>query len=273
MTAGTLSKQGTDKEKKLLATAADDDVPVRAGVAPAGVNREDDTGGDEDLADGGDPRGPCRDVHRFAGCIAQKEKSDHDHLRCGLGFAGGIGGKHGAVGERKLTQSGDEKIARDENDRGPCGNIMRPREEDKCGGDENFVGKGIHQPTEVGFATKASRNNTIEVVGKNGQAEGDGGHGGAPRHTAFPCGDEKDSQKEAENSELVGDGHGGKGPKVAKPQLKGKGVLTEEKRAKAGVGKDFLNVRLTALSDILRTWRSGPQRSLEKILRFFQKGG
>jgi hypothetical protein len=37
--------------------------------------------------------------------------------------------------------------------------------------------------------------------------------------------------------------------------------------------KDFLNVRLTALSDTLRTWRSGPQGSLEKIFKFFQKGG
>ena len=40
-----------------------------------------------------------------------------------------------------------------------------------------------------------------------------------------------------------------------------------------GVAKDFLNVRLTARSNALRTWRSGPQGSLEKILRFFQKGG
>jgi hypothetical protein len=60
---------------------------------------------------------------------------------------------------------------------------------------------------------------------------------------------------------------------VAKPQQKGKGGLTEEKGAKPGPGKDFLNVRLIARSNTLRTWRSGPQGSLEKILRFFQKGG
>jgi hypothetical protein len=60
---------------------------------------------------------------------------------------------------------------------------------------------------------------------------------------------------------------------VAKPQQKGKGGLTEEKGEKPGSGEDFLNVRLNALSDTLRTWRSGPQGSLEKILRFFQKGG
>jgi hypothetical protein len=60
---------------------------------------------------------------------------------------------------------------------------------------------------------------------------------------------------------------------VAKARQKGKGGLTEEKLPKQGSGEDFLNVRLTALSDILRTWRSGPQGSLEKILRFFQKGG
>jgi hypothetical protein len=60
---------------------------------------------------------------------------------------------------------------------------------------------------------------------------------------------------------------------VAKGRQKGKGGLTEEKRAKSGSGKDFLNVRLTARSNTLRTWRSGPQGSLEKILGFFQKGG
>jgi hypothetical protein len=60
---------------------------------------------------------------------------------------------------------------------------------------------------------------------------------------------------------------------VAKARQKGKGGLTEEKRPKWRSREDFLNDRLTALSDILRTWRSGPQGSLEKILGFFQKGG
>jgi hypothetical protein len=48
---------------------------------------------------------------------------------------------------------------------------------------------------------------------------------------------------------------------------------TEETKGIEGDKKVFLNDRLTTLSDILRTWRSGPQGSLEKILRFFQKGG
>lgn len=248
-------------------------MPVRVGVTPTGVDRKDHAGRDEDVTDGDDPRGPRADAHGFAERITQEKKSDHDHLRSGLGFAGGIGGEHGAVRESELPQSRDEKIARDENDRSPRGNIVRPCEEYKRGGDEYFVGEGIHQTTEVGFASELSRDDPVEVVGENSQGEGNGGHGGTPRHAAFPRGDEKDGQKETQDGELVGEGHGGKGVKVAKGRQKGKGSLTEEKRAKSVSGKDFLNVRLTSLSDILRTWRSGPQGSLEKILRFFQKGG
>ena len=36
-------------------------------------------------------------------------------------------------------------------------------------------------------------------------------------------------------------------------------------------GKEFLNVRLTARSNTLRTWRSGPQGSLEKNFKIFSK--
>jgi hypothetical protein len=50
-------------------------------------------------------------------------------------------------------------------------------------------------------------------------------------------------------------------------------VLMEGEWPREPSGKDFLNVRLRGRSNTLRTWRSGPQGSLEKILRFFQKGG
>jgi hypothetical protein len=36
-------------------------------------------------------------------------------------------------------------------------------------------------------------------------------------------------------------------------------------------GKVFLNVRLTSRSNTLRTWRSGPQGSLEKNFKIFSK--
>jgi hypothetical protein len=68
---------------------------------------------------------------------------------------------------------------------------------------------------------------------------------------------------------LIGERHDEESVKVAKGKRGFQRIPTGEK----GGLKDFLNVRLTALSDILRTWRSGPQGSLEKILRFFQKGG
>lgn len=280
MSAGTNQDKGCDGHRpplqvvrRLSAAAAHDDVPVRAGVAPSGVDRENHARGDEDVADANDPRGPCRDAHAFSNRITQEKESDHDHLRSGLGFAGGIGGEHGAMRERELTQSGDEKIARDQNDRGPCGNVVRPREANESGGDENFIRKRIHQTSEVGLALQATRDDAVEVVGKDGQREGNRRDGGAPSHVAFPRRDKKDGQKKADDSELVGEGHGGKGVKVANARQKGKGGLTEEKRPKWGSGEDFLNVRLTTRSNTLRTWRSGPQGSLEKILRFFQKGG
>ena len=254
-------------------SAAHDDMPVRAGVAPSGVNREDHARSDENLAGADDPRGRISNAHAFADGVAQEEKSDHDHLRCGLGFSGGIGGEDGAVRERQLTQPSDEKVARDQNDRGPRGNVVRPSEANERGGDENFVRERIHQPAEIRLALHATRDEPVEVIGKNGQTEGDGGDGRSPGHAAFPRRDKKNGEKEADDGELVGEGHDRKGAKVAKGRRKGKGGLTEEKRPKWGSGKDFLNVRLNDLSDILRTWRSGPQGSLEKILRFFQKGG
>ena len=205
-------------------------MPVRTDVAPTGVNREDHARGDENVADRNDPRGPCCQAHAFSDRVAQEEESDHDHLRSSLGFSGGIGGEDGAVRKRELTQSGDEEIARDQNDRGPRGNVMRPRETNERGGDENFVREGIHQTAEIGFALEAARYDAIEVVGKNGQGEGDGRDGGTPGHAAFPRCDKKNGQKEADNGELVGEGHSGKGAKVAKGRQKGKGGLTEEKR-------------------------------------------
>ena len=58
---------------------------------------------------------------------------------------------------------------------------------------------------------------------------------------------------------------------MAKGRQKGKGGLTEEKGRKSGSGEDFLNVRLTAWSNTLRTWRSGPHEEPGKNFRIFSK--
>ena len=256
---------------------------MRSGVAPTGVDGENDTGGDENMADRENPRRPRGNNHALADCVAQQEETDQDHLRGRLGLAGRIGGKHRAVRERKLTQSGDEKIARDQNDRSPRGDIVRPREANECGGDENFVGQRIHEASEVGLALQASCENAVEVVAEDGEGEGNRGNSGAPRHTAFARGDEDDGEREAQDGKLVGESHSGKAAKVAKANLLDKAaagaavlwqqVLMEGEWPRERSGKDFLNVRLRGRSNTLRTWRSGPQGSLEKILRFFQKGG
>jgi hypothetical protein len=191
-------------------------VPVRAGVEPTGVDGKNHAGRDEDMADRNDPRRPSGDAHAFADRIAQQEESDHDHLRGRLGFAGGVGGEHGAVRERELTQSGDEKITRDEDDGGPRRDVVRPSEQNERGGDENFVGQRIHQAAEVGLALHATGDDAVEVVGKNGQREGDGCDRRAPRHAAFPRRDEENRQKKADDGELIREGHGGKAAKVAK---------------------------------------------------------
>jgi hypothetical protein len=226
------------KVRKLLAPAAHDDVPMRAGVAPAGVDGKYDAGGDEDLSDGHDPCGPHGYAEAFACCITQEEETDHDHLRGGLGFSGRISGQHGAVGEGELTQAGDEEVARDEDDRSPCGNVMRPNEQDERGGDEDFVGQRIHQASEVGLALHAPGEDAVEVIAEHGEGESNRRDGRAPRESAFARGDEQHGEREAQDGELVGDGHGGKAVTLAKGERGSQRICTEGADGKRG-GKRF----------------------------------
>ena len=51
----------------------------------------------------------------------------------------------------------------------------------------------------------------VKIVAQHGQREGDGGHRGAPSHATLARGNEDGSEREAQDGELVGEGHSGKG--------------------------------------------------------------
>ena len=177
-------------------------------IAPSGINGETHAGPEKDLPGAHDPPRPETDGEKFTARVAQQKKTNHEHLGCGLGLARRIGGEHGAVAKGQLTQSGDEKIAGDKDDGGPCRDVMRPGQTDQCGGDEDFVGQRIHEAPEVGFTAEPAGQDAVEVIAEDGEPEGKGGHGGTPRHAAFACYDKHTGQKKAQDGELVGESHG-----------------------------------------------------------------
>ena len=178
-----------------------------SGIAPAGVDGEYDAGREENLACEKNPAGPWCHRQPLTGRITQEEKTDHDHLRSSLGFSRGVCSEDGAVGEGELSQSGDEKIAGDEDDGDPCGDIVRPRQTDEGGSDKNFVRQRIHKAAEVGFTLPPACEGAVQVVTQDGERERESRDGGAPGHCAFAGGDEDRREDEADDGEAVGKGH------------------------------------------------------------------
>lgn len=257
-------------------------------VAPAGIDGENHARREEDVPDAQHPDRPHVDPDKIGDSITEEEKTDHDHLGGRLGLAGGVGGQDGAVAEGELPQPGDEEIARDQKDRGPRRDVMRPSQTDERRGDEHFVGQRIHEATKVGLAGQAAGEDAVEVVAEDRKPEGRNGHGGAPRHAALAGYDKDGREKETQNGKLIGKGHGEQG-KMAKGEPLDKAAAFVERLSFAVLGRkqkgesrfrrarfrtsreDILNVRLIAWSNALRTWRSGPQGSLEKNFRIFSK--